>query len=222
MTLSSMIVSRDWPEVSVLECILGGMQISVDVEPRPERARAKLATTKCDALILDCDLGGTDEVINGLKVRPNQDCMPVAFMSRTHGFPKHSGVSFLLQKPISVEEAVHTLSAARNNIVGGRLRYHRAVLDMPISLTCGPRKQLDASLTNLSQGGVGIRTKKPVPVETALHLNFALPGKEAPLKVPGKVVWTDNQGNAGIKFVGIGGDTKKQLQLWLEQQYFAR
>src|SRR5258707_13489474 len=38
MTLSSMVVSRDWQEVSVLECILGGLHIDVSVECEPQRA----------------------------------------------------------------------------------------------------------------------------------------------------------------------------------------
>ena len=58
MTLSSMVVSRDFQEVSVLECILGGLHIGVEVESEPERARAKLAKSKIDALIIDCDLCG--------------------------------------------------------------------------------------------------------------------------------------------------------------------
>src|SRR6267143_3242977 len=67
MTLSSMVVSRDWQEVSVLECILGGLQIDVDVESHPERAQAKLAKSKVDALIVDCDLSGTDRFLRDLQ-----------------------------------------------------------------------------------------------------------------------------------------------------------
>ena len=62
-----MVVSRDWQEVSVLECILGGLQIDVDVESKPERAQAKLAKTKVDALIVDCDLSGTDRFLRNLE-----------------------------------------------------------------------------------------------------------------------------------------------------------
>jgi len=224
MTLSSMIVSRDWQEVSVLECILGGMEIGVDVEPRPAKARAKLAASKFDALIIDCDLDGTDEVLEGLRVRPNQPAMPVAFMARPHGFSKlkETGPAFMLQKPISVEEAVHTLSAARNTMVGGRLRYHRASLNLPIVLECGPRSRVETELRNLSQGGVGIRAKRPVPIASTLQVNFALPGSPLPLTIRGEVVWNDGEGNAGIKFVAIKERAKKDLQLWLERQYFAQ
>ena len=58
MTLSSLVVSRDFQEISVLECILGGLHIGVDVESEPERARTKLTKSKIDALIIDCDLCG--------------------------------------------------------------------------------------------------------------------------------------------------------------------
>ena len=62
MTLSSMVVSRDWQEVSVLECILGGLQMDVEVENEPQRALSRLAKSKIDALIVDCDLNGTDPI----------------------------------------------------------------------------------------------------------------------------------------------------------------
>jgi hypothetical protein len=53
MTLSAMVVSKDWPEISVLECIMGGLHIGVNVETNPENARLKLAKSKIDALIVD-------------------------------------------------------------------------------------------------------------------------------------------------------------------------
>jgi hypothetical protein len=36
----------------------------------------------------------------------------------------------------------------------------------------------------------------------------------------GQVAWTDQKGNAGIRFVEINPNTKRHLQLWLERQYF--
>src|ERR1700745_2091289 len=71
MTLSSMVVSRDWQEVSVLECILGSLHIDVHVESRPERAQAKLEKSKVDALIVDCDLNGSDRLLQNLQRASN-------------------------------------------------------------------------------------------------------------------------------------------------------
>ena len=136
MTLSSMVVSRDFQEVSVLECILGGLHIGVEVESEPERARAKLAKSKIDALIIDCDLSGTSNFLKGLQDGTIRNAVPLIIVSGSGGRShlESKGASFVFEKPISVEQAVQTLSAARNMILDERLRYHRATLDVPVSL----------------------------------------------------------------------------------------
>ncbi|MEY2394668.1 MAG: hypothetical protein QOF94_1013, partial [Acidobacteriaceae bacterium] len=67
MTLSSMVVSRDWQEISVLECILGGLHIDVAVEGEPQRALARLTKSNVDALSVDCDLDGTGQFFRDLQ-----------------------------------------------------------------------------------------------------------------------------------------------------------
>ncbi len=129
MTLSSMVVSRDLQEVSVLECILGGLHIGVDVESEPERARIKLAKSKIDALIIDFDL------VRGIRLperiagwrHPQRGAAHHRQRLRRPEAPRvpRAHRSYF-EKPISVEQAVHTLSAARNMILDERLRYHRA------------------------------------------------------------------------------------------------
>ena len=162
MTLSSLLVSRDWSEVSVLECILGGLHIGVDVEPEPARARAKLARTKVDALIVDCDLAGSADFLHELNDGLNT--VPLVIISSANGRNrfKDSDATFVFEKPISVEQAVHTLSAARNLILDGRLRYHRHTLDLPVYVTLASKKRVKASLMNLSQGGVAVRPCRPI------------------------------------------------------------
>lgn len=222
MTLSSMVVSRDWPEVSVLECILGSLHIGVDVEPEPERARTKLAKTKVDALIVDFDLTGTGSFLQSLQSQ-NQNLVPLVIVSGSKNHKKlHSaGASFVFEKPISVEQAVHTLSAARNMIMGGRLRYHRQRLDLPVSLSYGPRQRIEARITNISQGGVGILTESPLPIDKPLRVAFALPGTKTSVKLIGRAAWADPQGHVGVRFVQISRRSKRDLQLWLEKRYFA-
>jgi hypothetical protein len=214
-----MVVSRDWPEVSVLECILGGLHIGVDVEPEPARAIAKLAKSKIDALIVDCDLDGTAGFLRELQDGRVHNAVPLVILSGST--PQHklssAGATFVFEKPISVEQAVHTLSAARSMILDGRLRYHRQTLDVPVSLACGARKHFEAHLLNLSQGGLGVRIAQPLPATGPVRVSFALPGTRLQFKLRGEVAWTDKHGNVGIRFVEIGSRAKKNLQLWLER-----
>ena len=158
-----MVLSRDFQEISVLECILGGLHIGVDVESEPERARTKLAKSKIDALIIDCDLCGASSFLKGLQDGTIRNAVPLIIVSGSTG-RKHlesKGASFVFEKPISVEQAVHTLSAARNMILDERLRYHRATLDVPVSLISATKTRQRAHLQNLSQGGIGVRLQKP-------------------------------------------------------------
>ena len=223
MTLSSMVVSRDWQEVSVLECILGGLHMDVSVENEPQRAMARLNKSKVDALIVDCDLNGSSQFLRELQSAGNPRTVPLVIM----GGPSCSqnledcGALFAFEKPISVEQAVRTLSAARSMILDGRLRYHRAGLEVPVSLSSKGQKPVDAFLINVSQGGMQIHTKDPVEPVKSLQVAFDLPGARSCLKAKAEIAWQDKRGNTGIRFIKLARQQQRTLQLWLAQQYFA-
>jgi hypothetical protein len=222
MAITSMIVSQDFQEVSVFECILGGLHMDVDVEVEPQRAWIRLAKTKVDALIVDCDLEGTHGFLRKVQESVGEPSAPVVIVSgsRTDYGIDATQVNFVMKKPVSVEQAVHTLSAARNLILKGRLRYHRQVLDAPVSLTCQPKRQLKGNLLNLSLGGMRVHLTQPARVNGTVETNFCLPGTNVALQARGEVAWMDRKGNAGIRFLEISEPMKRDLQLWLEQQYF--
>ena len=224
MTLSSMVLSRDWQEVSVLECILGGLHMDVAVENQPQRALTRLAKSKVDALIVDCDLNGSFQFLREVQgVERFTKTVPLVIMGAPQGRRslEETGALFAFEKPISVEQAVRTLSAARNMILDGRLRYHRAGLEVPVSVSRKGRKATNAYLVNVSQGGMQIHTDDAVDTAKALHISFELPGARSGLKARAEVAWHDKQGNVGIRFVKLAAHQQRTLQLWLAQQYFA-
>jgi CheY-like chemotaxis protein len=224
MTLSSMVVSRDWQEVSVLECILGGLHMDVAVESEPHRALERLTKTKVDALIVDCDLNGSGQFFRELqKEAPRASTVPLVIMGSPQGKPdmEGTGAMFAFDKPISVEQAVRTLSAARNMILDGRLRYHRAGLDVPVTLTGRSQKRAEGQLINLSQGGLQVRVEDGFDASEASRIAFELPGTKSGVKADVQVAWSDKQGTVGLHFVKMTPETKNTLRLWLAQQYFA-
>ena len=224
MTLSSMVVSRDWQEVSVLECILGGLQMDVAVENEPQRALARLSKSKVDTLIVDCDLNGSFHLLRELQtpeMQPKAAPLVLIGASRTLSILDETGALFAFEKPISVEQAVRTLSAARNMIVDGRLRYHRAGLELPVSLKWKGQRSKAARLVNLSQGGMQIHTDTRVESSTPLQISFDLPGTRSGLKAQAEVVWQDKRGNVGVRFLKVPRPQQRTLQLWLAQQFLA-
>jgi hypothetical protein len=196
--------------------------MDVDVEVEPQRAWTRLAKSKVDALIVDCDLDGTYGFLRKLQETVGEPSAPVVIVSGSTAYYgiDATEVNFVLKKPTSVEQAVHTLSAARNLILKGRLRYHRHVLEAPVSLTCPPKRQLKGNLLNLSLGGMRVHLTRPVRMNGTVETNFCLPGTNLALQARGEVAWMDRKGNAGIRFLEISAPMKRDLQLWLEQQYF--
>lgn len=224
MTLSSMVVSRDWQEVSVLECILGGLHMDVAVEDEPQRALTRLNKSKIDALIVDCDLNGSAQFLRELqRDEKRSSTVPLVIM----GGPESrqnldtTGAMFAFEKPISVEQAVRTLSAARNLILDGRLRYHRAGLEVPVSLSFNSHGRVEANLVNVSQGGLQVHTDAPVGTSKSIRVSLDLPGAKSTLTARAEIAWQDKRGNVGIRFVKLAPRLQRVLQLWLAQQYFA-
>jgi CheY-like chemotaxis protein len=224
MTLSSMVVSRDWQEVSVLECILGGLHMDVAVENEPQRALARLNKSKIDALIVDCDLNGSSQFLRELQQDERRaSTVPLVIMGGPDSRQNLdvTGALYAFEKPISVEQAVRTLSAARNLILDGRLRYHRAGLDVPVNLSFNSHGAVEGSLINVSQGGLQIHTDAPVEAKKNLRVSFELPGAKSALKAQAEIAWQDQSGNVGIRFVKLAPRLQRELRLWLAQQYFA-
>jgi len=219
-----MVVSRDWQEVSVLECILGGLHMDVSVESEPQRALSRLTKSKVDALIVDCDLNGTGQFFRELRHDlPRVSTVPLVIMGAPHGRRdmEETGAMFAFDKPISVEQAVHTLSAARNMILDGRLRYHRAGLEVPVTLRGTNRKLAGGQLINLSQGGLQVRMDNGFDASDLQRVSFALPGTKCGVKADVEVAWSDERGNVGIRFAKIESQMQHTLRVWLAQQYFA-
>lgn len=216
-----MIVSGDLHEASVFECILNSLHIGVDVETEPDRAWSRLIRSKVDALILDCDLGGTTSFLKRLE-ESSYGPPPLLIFSGTEArvAAEAAGSRFVVDKPVSVERAVHTLSAARNVILQGRLHYHRQDLELPVTLKDKAGKSAKAHVLNLSLGGIRVRLVKSSALRSKQLLKFALPGTKLRMEAQGTVIWSDQQGSAGIRFAKMPKDQKRNLQLWLERQYF--
>jgi hypothetical protein len=221
MSLSSMIISRDWQEVSVLECILSGMQIDVDVESELESAWIRLKKSKVDAVIVDCDSDGTRNFMRKLRTSlPGSAPVVIASGSRNNNGLRGTGATFVVEKPVSVENAVHTLSAARNLIMNERLRYYRESLDLSASLIRDSGKRLKARVVNISKGGVKIASSQPLSFSENIKVSFSLPDMRSSIQAVGKVAWADNHGGAGVRFTQIESRLAKRLELWMEQRYF--
>ncbi len=78
--------------------------------------------------------------------------------------------------------------------------------------------------TNISQGGLFINTRKPLPVDTVVKLIIQLPGAAFPFDMTGRVTrvaeW-DNHANVapgmGIEFTELDGSKRDRIEAFVEK-----
>jgi DNA-binding NtrC family response regulator len=108
------------------------------------------------------------------------------------------------------------LEDASGSLSLSQQRYYRAQLELPIKMKYAG-EQFDAVLLNVSAGGAGVRTERPLKSGAPVALVFPIPGSntETPVELPGRVTWTNKSGQYGIQFSEIAPSLRTSLQRWL-------
>jgi len=222
MTLDSLILSKDPELVRVIRPTLE--QLSIDVEICHEaRAGADiLITDKFDAVIVDCDdLSGGLAVLQGLRSTPsNKNSVAFAILNGKRTTTQDAfgmGANFVLQKPISMLNAARCFHAALNFMIKERRRYFRQPVKMLVKVVY-EGKTLNATSTNISEGGLAVQLREAPPKGAAPHLKFTLPNTNIHVDVEAEVAWVDVKGLAGFRFHDLSKSSKQQLEQWLDEQ----
>jgi CheY-like chemotaxis protein len=222
MTLDSLILSKDPELVRVIRPTLE--QLSIDVEICHEaRAGADiLITDKFDAVIVDCDdLSGGLAVLQGLRSTPsNKNSVAFAILNGKRTTTQDAfgmGANFVLQKPISMLNAARCFHAALNFMIKERRRYFRQPVKMLVKVVY-EGKTLNATSTNISEGGLAVQLREAPPKGAAPHLKFTLPNTNIHVDVEAEVAWVDVKGLAGFRFHDLSKSSKLELEQWLDDQ----
>lgn len=181
-----------------------------------------LTRRKYDALLVDCD--DTDKgpaILRELRQgKSNKNCIAFALV---HGQTTvqqafEMGANFVLDKPISLERATRSVRAAQGLIMRERRRYHRHLLRATGAILVDSGAELPVSITNISQGGISIECARQLDEGGAARLKFLLPGTKRSLEIKGEVMWSNPEGQAGIRFQVLPVEAKKELDSWLERR----
>jgi putative methionine-R-sulfoxide reductase with GAF domain len=100
-----------------------------------------------------------------------------------------------------------------------RRRGVRLVVHSPAYTTLdgsSPDKARDLSeIVDVSEDGMSIQTSSPLEVDRDLNLSLDLSETKARINTPGRVIWSDGSGRAGIRFQKLTGHSLRQLREWL-------
>ena len=216
MNANALLLSRDKEVQMILPALLGDMRIETEIAIDVLKAVRLLSEQKFEAILVDWELKGADAVLKDIDSYPsNRTAVPFAIVPEVdvrNGLPP--GAKFVIAKPVSAEQARRSLDAASSLLIGEYRRYFRCALEVPIHLA-GADRELRAKTTNISIGGLAIRTMEAIGLGQKFRLEFVLPNA-VPLEIDGEVVWADTQGLAGMRFLDLPELAKGRLQAWLD------
>ncbi|MGC1449121.1 MAG: PilZ domain-containing protein [Candidatus Sulfotelmatobacter sp.] len=222
MTLDSLLLSQDTEVVRVIRPTLEKLSIDVEICQEARAGAAILITDKFDAVIVDCDdLNGGLGILQGLRGTPsNKNSVAFAILNGRRTTTQEAfgmGANFVLQKPISALNASRCFHAALNFMIKERRRYFRQPVKMLVKVVY-EGKTLNATSTNISEGGIALMLREALPKGAAPHLKFSLPRTNNRLEVEAEVAWADVKGLAGFRFHNVSKTSQQQLEQWLDEQ----
>jgi CheY-like chemotaxis protein len=223
MRLESLLVSRDTELAKTLQPALERFAIGMEVCVGPNAGAEILGSEHFDAVIIDCDdlQGGLEVLKQARDGSANRSSVALAVLNgkTTTRQAFDLGASFVLQKPVTLQNAVRCASAAVSMMARERRRYYRHPIDMNVSLLFGEDQRLEAKATNISDGGMAVQLKQPPPGKGLSGVKFTPNGMASPLELKAEVAWADEKGRVGIRFAKGTSKDREQLESWLAQSF---
>jgi c-di-GMP-binding flagellar brake protein YcgR len=127
------------------------------------------------------------------------------------------GANFVLYRPLTSERTRISLRAACGLMRRERRHAPRTPVSSTANVAYPGAPELNAVLTDLSDGGTSLQTADRIPLSCKVYFEFALPGQHQLVRLSGEVAWQDASGRTGIRFLDVPQSSRRLMQTWLQQ-----
>jgi response regulator RpfG family c-di-GMP phosphodiesterase len=217
--LEFLLVSGDY---ATLTAVSGGVKkygSKLALVPTADEARQYLSRRRIDAVFVDMEIPGSLGLIEAVR-KGSSNARAAIFAcvadSKESTGTLNAGANFLLRKPLNADGVSLHLTIAQDIMLRERRRYFRHTVTLPVALKDEKTEQ-QAKIVNLSEGGMAVRSGRPLKhngvVEFAFELAF---GEE--IRGKGLVAWTSSEGLAGILVQTLQGLGRGYLDIWLRSR----
>ena len=221
MALQALLLTQDSEVNRTLRRVFEANKIEVAVCSDPHQARSAISRQKYDAVVVDCDdMKEGPIVLKELRLgKSNKSCITFALVNGKTTVQQafELGANFVLDKPLALDRVTRSVRAAQGLIMRERRRYHRHLLRASGAIVVDAGAELPVRITNISQGGISIECSRQLDEGGAAKLRFVLPGAKRTMEIKGEVMWSNLEGQAGIRFQVLSMDVKQELDTWLER-----
>jgi DNA-binding NarL/FixJ family response regulator len=183
----------------------------------------KLREADLKVVCIDCDLEGGVQFLTELgRHSSNRKLVAIAVCGQAFSIEEalDKGANLVLQKPVSLQTARRIVHAARSLAAGEQRFQFRLPVEIPFTAKLeGDMSAIEANIFNLAESGMGITCPRRLPVERKMSGSFVLPETDSRIQVSGVVEWSDVDGRAGVRFVGIPYAAQNTMVTWLRRQF---
>jgi CheY-like chemotaxis protein len=220
MDLRALVVCPDQDSVSLLALILSELGMAAEHTPSISRGLELIDSQHFDAIVLDyrADQSSEQFLTRLRQSSKNRASMLIAIVDGAfNARPVFGlGANFVLYRPLSSERTRISLRAARGLMRRERRRTPRKPVSSTANVACPGAPELNAALTDLSDGGTALQTTGRIPPACKVYFEFALPGQHQLVRLSGEVAWQDSSGRVGIRFIDVPQSSRRLIQTWLQ------
>jgi len=221
MDLHALVVCPDQDSANLLTLILSELGMVAEHTPSVSHGLELLDRQRFDAIILDyrADQSSEEFLTRLRRSANNRASMLIAVVDgEFNARPVFGlGANFVLYRPLSSERTRISLRAARGLMRRERRRSPRTPINLTANVAYPGAPELNALLTDLSDGGTALQTASRIPPACKVYFEFALPGQRQLVRLSGEVAWQDASGRTGIRFLDVPQASRRLMQTWLQQ-----
>ena len=129
------------------------------------------------------------------------------------------GAHATLQKPVTTESATKSMKDAYSRMLMDHRRNARYTVARPVRATDESDRSVEVTVTDIGDGGIGLRSDQKLAIGETLALRLPLPGVEREIHIEARVLWTRRYGTAGCEFVRIPPVDLSILHDWLKDRF---
>jgi len=182
-----------------------------------EKALTHLKREKFDTVIIDCDEDPNGlELLTNLRQNPaHQKTVAVGITSNVYEMQQlfDSGATFVLSKPLPLEDARRILRISKGVITRVVRRFLRLEVGNMATATLGDDQE--SIILNISQRGLAVQAPRPLKRGQMIYVTFLLPNTFNLVEGMAEVMWCDILGRCGLEFRALAPEMQEQMSRWV-------
>jgi hypothetical protein len=221
--LRSLLLSRDEKTVRMVARVFKELNVELENSPDFDTALSSAASQRFDAIVVDDCIQESAALLakalelpscnKSVRIVLAESSAPMDVFLRTR-------TQIIIYKPLSADRVRHGLRAVRNLMARDRRQGSKRVrTKLQARVGYGKASVGRVLIVDISESGAAVRCETgELPSFCNLNLEFTLPGDSENIRATTELVWREDSGSAGLRFLDMASSARKRLAQWLSEQ----